>query len=99
MITNVWYMCLGTPSVPLLTQHLYDVIQWEEFGLYLLPEEYAATEIEIIRKNHPNDIKKCKRRLYTVYLEQGANNWERVVEALEKSKYPHIAKNIKEIFL
>lgn len=92
-------MCLGTPTMPLLMEHLYDVIQWKEFGMHLLPDNCAATEIEIISKDHPNDLRECKRKLYTVYLEQGAHNWERVVKALEKSKHPRIAKNIKKTFL
>ena len=80
-------------------EHLYHVTQWQDFGTYLLPTENAATEIEIISRNHPNDVKECKRKLFTLYLEQGANNWERVVEALEKSKHSNIAKSIKETFI
>ena len=80
-------------------EHLYDVTRWQEFGTYLLPAENAATEIEIISQNHPNNVKECKRKLFTIYLEQGANNWETVVEALEKSKHPKIAKHIKETFI
>ena len=80
-------------------KYLYKVTKWKEFGLYLLPDETAATEIEIISSDHPNDIKECKRKLYTEYLRQGPGNWERVVEALEESKHSPIAQKIKEKFL
>ena len=71
---------------------------WKEFATYLLPVMTAATEIDIISKNCPDDVKECKRRVYTVYLQQGACNWQRVVEALEKSNHQHIAQTIRTTF-
>ena len=96
---SAWCTCLGTPTVPLLMEHLDDVTQWKEFGMHLLPTETANTEIEIIDKGHSNDVRECKRQLYTVYLQQGPRTWERVVEALEKSRHFCIAQKIKETFL
>ena len=68
------------------------------FGIHLLPNEIASTEIEIISKNYPNDVKECKIQLFMAYLRQGACNWKKVVEALEKSNYPHIAQKVKQNF-
>ena len=90
--------CLGIPTVPLLMEHLFDVTEWKEFGMYLLPDKTATTEIEII-SSCSNDVTECKRKLYAKYLQQGLRTWERVVEALEKSRHSYIAQNIKDKFL
>lgn len=99
IVTNAWCTFLGTPTVPLLMEHLHDVTDWKEFGMHLLPDETAATEIDIINNDYPNDTKECKRKLYTKYLQQGSCTWERVVEALEKSRHLYIAQKIKQKFL
>ena len=94
----IWCPLLGKPTVSLLTTYLKDVVEWKEFGTHLLPDE-SVTEIDTISKNYPNDMKECKRQLYVVFQKQGTYTWEKVVEALEKSNYPHIAKEIKTAFL
>ena len=91
-------ICLGQPTLPDLQTYLYDVIDWKVFASHLLPSKIAATEIETISRNHPNDLKECKIQLYTVFFRQGTCTWERIVEALEKSKYPRIAQKIKRLF-
>lgn len=92
-------MCVhsGTPiaNLPLLTKYLENVTDWENFGLYLLPPDTSATEIEMISRDHPKDVKECKRKLLNIYWQQGTRTWEKVVEALEEAKYPHIAQEIR----
>ena len=73
--------------------------EWKLLDTHLLPAKSAATEIEIISHNHPQDLKACKNQLYTQYLQQGVCNWKTVYEALEKSNHPNIAKRVKEDFM
>jgi len=83
------------PILPDLISSLRDVVNWDEFAAFLLPAEQQA-QITIIKENNSGNIDKCKMALYNYYLQVGDISWKKVVEALEKSRNPNVAKKIKQ---
>ena len=73
---------------------LKGVVNWDQFAAFLLPADQQA-QIAIIKKSNSGDIEDCKMALYNYYLRVGDVSWKKVVEALEKSSNPNIAKEIK----
>ena len=73
--------------------------EWKQLATHLLPAETAATEIDIISRDNPKDVKGCKIKLYNQFFQQGVCNWKTVIEALEKSNHPNIVQRIKKDFM
>ena len=77
-----------------LLLYLRPVTEWKMLGVQLLPE----VEIQIIHKNHQNDVEKCQFELFTKYMQMGDGSWNTVIAALMKCGYIKLAKEIKQKF-
>ena len=77
-----------------LLRYLRPVTEWKMLGVQLLPE----VEIQIIHKNHKNDVEACQFELFTKYMQMGDRSWNTVIAALMKCGYQNLAKDIKQKF-
>ena len=94
---------LTVASVELTLQTLLPYIEhvdnWKSLGTYLLPKEYIPRVINDIEKTHKGSVEECRWALLTEYLKSGEVSWNKVIDSLEKSHYPNVAKMInKDIF-
>jgi len=60
----------------------------------LLPENYTA-QVNVIDQTHKSDVNQCKWELLTEYFKVGDVSWNKVIDALEKSRHHNIAEKIK----
>jgi len=52
-------------------------------------------EIQLIYAEHGNNVEACQRELFRRYMRMGDMSWKTVLEALRKSGYKNLAKDIK----
>jgi len=83
-------------TLPDLLEYLKEVINWNIFGIFLLPNHIS--KIEDIEETNKNAAQ-CKLRLFQLYMQVGNRSWRTVAEALRKADYPHIAERIENKFL
>ena len=82
------------PNYHNLIPYFEGVTNWKQLGAYLLPTKYAS-KINDIDENHKQDVEACRWELITEYLKVGEVSWNKVINALEKSGHPNIAKKIR----
>jgi len=89
------FLALDEPNYRNLLPYFEGVSDWKKLGAYLLPEEYAS-RINDIDETHHSNVSRCRWALIREYLQVGQVSWKTVINALERSGYPNIAKKIKK---
>ena len=85
-------------TVAVLNSSLKQLVKWQHVATYLT--EIEQSTIQIIERNHKNDVADQKLELCREWLRVYPHaTWEDVVEALCKANENSIAENIKEIYL
>ena len=85
-------------TVAVLNSSLKQLVKWQHVATYLT--EIEQSTIQIIERNHKNDVDDQKLELCREWLRVYPHaTWEDVVEALCKANENSIAENIKEIYL
>lgn len=83
------------PTVPVLNQHLRDLIDWQKFALHL--PGVLLTHIQIIQRNEPNDVAKQKVALYDKWLRiNPSGSWDDIFKALKEAEENRIMKELKD---
>ena len=82
-------------TLPGLLEHLKDVVNWDTFGVHLLPAGEVVA-VEKINRTWKGDVGDCKIALFRKYMEVGDRSWTTVVGALTKSGYRNIATDITQ---
>ena len=82
-------------TLPGLLEHLKDVVNWDIFGVHLLPAD-DIVEVQIINKTFKGNVKECKMALFQKYMDVGDRSWTTVVGALKKSDYKNIAMRVSQ---
>ena len=81
--------------MPGLLEHLKDVVNWDTFGVHLLPADNSVA-VQIINKTCKGDVEQCKLALFQKYMEVGDRSWTTVISALKKSGYKNIAITVSQ---
>ena len=75
------------------------VDNWKVLGTHLLPEKYIPYLLNEIERTHKGNVDDCREALLSKYIQVGEVSWDKVIDSLEKSHYPNVAKMIeKDIF-
>ena len=78
-----------------MVENLRSVTNWQTLGTHILPPDHVE-EIQIIYENHKHDVLACQRDLFREYLKVGDRSWNTVIQALIKTGYKNLAKDIKQ---
>lgn len=103
MILNVVdynYVATGTdkPTLKLLNDYVRETVspQWYYLGQALLEQN----KLNVIKANHPNDVKKCCTEMLQCWLEVDTTaSWNKLIEALEHISHNALAEKIKQDIL
>ena len=73
---------------------------WKMIATFLLPENTAAVDIEVIEDENQGKVRKCQMDLAKQYTENrdAEVSWRRVYQAFIDSDHPNIAKEIKQTY-
>ncbi len=82
-------------TVSELDHLLQDLVEWEGFALQL--PTIIDVNIEVIRKNHPNNNALQKIALYTKWLQKCVHpSWEDVIKALQSINQNALAQSVRD---
>ena len=69
---------------------------WKDIGIELLEDKYAS-KLDIIEKNHPNDVERCCIEMFNHWLQVDVEaSWDKLTDALEKKRLNTLAADIKK---
>ena len=86
---------MSRPTEGELCKELHSLVRWEEFALSL-PEIKQPPDIDIIKRDNPNDTQAQKRSLFSLWLRKSPiASWQDVIDALETAKEFALAKQLK----
>jgi len=92
--------CIEEVSYTELLKWLKEAPHWQSVATFLLPEDTAARDIEMIDEENvkPRKIMKCQMALSKMYVESSSVevSWQRVYEAFFNADYANVAKRIRE---
>ena len=73
--------------------------KWRDLGIALMGQK-ATTDLDVIRVDHPNDVKACCSRMFTEWRQTTLEaSWKLLIEALEEVKLTELANELKELLL
>ena len=64
------------------------ISKWRELGIVLMPEQDIAAGLEVIRIDHPNNVKECCSKMFSEWRQR-----------CPKASYKHLIDGLKEINL
>ena len=71
---------------------LLPIINWFDFGLQL---NISEDNLNIIKKNNPNDTKACRREMFSAWLEIDPDaSYRQLVDALQTMGFHNIAEQL-----
>ena len=86
---------MSRPTVQELHQQLKDLVNWERLAIHL--PKITQTDIEIIKRENPNNVISQKQTLFGKWLQLYPNaSWDAVVLALEVVDENCLAKQISD---
>ena len=74
--------------------------RWEDVAVQLLREEYHK-EINVIKADHPGDVKKCSSSLFTIWKERQPQDvtWRALIDAIRKADLSNEANQIEKMLM
>ena len=85
---------MSRPTVQELDQQLKDIVNWERLAIHL--PNITQTDIEIIKRDNPNNVISQKQALFDKWLRSYPNaSWDAVVLALKVIDENTLAQNIQ----
>ena len=86
---------MSRPTVQELDQQLKGIVNWERLAIHL--PKITQTDIEIIKRDNPNNVISQKQALFDKWLRSYPNaSWDAVVLALEVIDENTLAQNIQK---
>ena len=85
------------PTNRLLLQYVRNEVasRWRDLGTLLLEEE-SVSELNIIKANHPDDVKECCREVFELWLRKDPEpNWNTLIDALKQIGQNALVAKIK----
>ena len=94
------YVGAEKPTIKLLMKYRGEISPyWHDIGTQLLQEEYYYM-LNVIQKNHPNDIEKCCEKMFEYWLSVDVEaNWNELIHALMVIKQNAIAARVRQDIL
>ena len=81
------------PEIRDLDCELYEVVDWIPLGLHL---GIKQTELKIIEKNYPNDLKRRRTEMFEEWQKQVTPTWSAVVQALDEIGERRLASELAQ---
>ena len=93
-------MYIGTdkPTIKLFNQYIRMRVapHWRELGVQLLENEYVE-KLNVIEKNHPNDVERCCSEMFNYWLQvDPCASWNKLIGAFEKIERNDLAAKVRK---
>ena len=73
--------------------------KWRDLGIVLMGQD-AATDLDIMRVDYPNDVKQCCSRMFTEWLQRTPMaSWKQLIEALKEVELTQLANELEELLI
>ena len=73
--------------------------KWRDLGIALMGRN-ATADLDVIRVDHPFDVKACCSRMFTEWRQTTLEaSWKLLIEALEEVQLTELANELKELLL
>ena len=73
--------------------------KWYDLGLELLEQEHEE-DLEIIKKNNPNDVSECCKQMFRLWLSKCGNpTWDQLMQALKEIELSNLATAIEGMLI
>ena len=85
------------PALKLLNKHVRKEVssKWHDLGLELLEQE-DEERLNEIESNNPNDVSKCCKEMFQLWLRKCTNaTWNQLIEALKEVDLNNLAATIE----
>ena len=96
-------MCTGydRPALKLLNKHVRKDVssKWHDLGLELLEQE-DEEKLNEIETNNPNDVSKCCKEMFQLWLRKCTNaTWNQLIQALKEVELNNLAAKIEGMLI
>ena len=96
-------MCTGydRPALKLLNKHVRKDVssKWHDLGLELLEQE-DEEKLNEIETNNPNDVSKCCKEMFQLWLRKCTNaTWNQLIQALKMVELNNLAVKIEGMLI
>ena len=96
-------MCTGydRPALKLLNKHVRKDAssKWHDLGLELLEQE-DEEKLNEIETNNPNDVSKCCKEMFQLWLRKCTNaTWNQLIQALKEVELNNLAATIEGMLI
>ena len=89
------------PALKLLNKHVRKEVssKWHDLGLELLEQE-DEERLNEIESNNPNDVGKCCKEMFQLWLRKCTNaTWNQLIQALKEVELNNLATTIEGMLL
>ena len=63
-------------------------------------EQDAVTALDVIGRNHPNDIEECCSKMFTKWRQRTPKaSWKQLIEALKEVELTQLASELEELLI
>ena len=89
------------PALKLLNKHVRKGVssKWHDLGLELLEQE-DEDELNSIESSNPNDVNKCCKEMFQLWLRKCTNaTWKQLIQALKEVELNNLATTIEGMLM
>ena len=76
-----------------------DVNKWRDLGIVLMGQD-AADDLDVIRIDHPNNVKECCSRMFTEWRQRNPKaSYKHLIDGLKKVNLVYLASEVEKLLI